>query len=83
MGRSFGGIRTEETRSLIPGMKLRIDYVKMEGLEGSAYRIREHRRGNTVPCSLLPLLKDDWRNKVKEVKIIPGNCPPQIRRNLT
>lgn len=40
MGRGLGGIRTEETRSLISGMKLRIDYVKMEGLEGSAYRIR-------------------------------------------
>lgn len=39
-GAGFGGNRTEETRSLIPGMKLRIDYVKMEGLEESAYRIR-------------------------------------------
>lgn len=32
MGRDLGGIRTEETRSLIPGMKLRTDCVKMEGI---------------------------------------------------
>lgn len=46
-------------RSLIPGMKLRTDYVKMGGIEGSAYRIREHRRDNTVTRSPLPLPKDD------------------------
>lgn len=83
MGRDYGEIRTEETRSLIPGMKLRLDYVKMEETGRPGYRTGENRRGNAVSCSLLPLPKDDERDKVKDVKIIPGNCPPQIMLKIT
>lgn len=57
-------------------MQPRLDYVKIEDIERSDYRILENRRGNTVSCPPPSLPEKDQRDKEKEVKIVSGNCPP-------
>lgn len=66
--------RNKEIGAWILGMKMRFEYLKMEEIRKSGHRIRV-RRENTVSCPPPLPPKEDWRDKEKEVKIIPTSLP--------